>query len=158
MTTKSFRAKLQRPEGSGTWTFVMVPFDVESMYGRRGRIPVRATIDGHAIQSSLMPHGDGRHFIVVKKELRERIGKDAGAVVNVELRQDTRPRVVTLPDDFVSAMNGSPNVKTLFDGLSYSYRKEYVQWIEGAKRSETRERRIHQAVEMIASGKRAKGS
>jgi uncharacterized protein YdeI (YjbR/CyaY-like superfamily) len=105
-----------------------------------------------------MPYGDGRHFIVVKKELRERIGKEAGAVVNVELRKDTRPRVMTPPDDFVSAMNRNQNVKTIFDGLSYSRRKEYVQWIEGAKRSETRERRIHQAVEMIASGKRPKRS
>jgi uncharacterized protein YdeI (YjbR/CyaY-like superfamily) len=37
--------------------------------------------------------------------------------------------------------------------MSYSHRKDYADWIEEAKRPETRERRVAKAVEMIREGK-----
>jgi uncharacterized protein YdeI (YjbR/CyaY-like superfamily) len=37
--------------------------------------------------------------------------------------------------------------------MSYTHRKEYARWIVEAKREETRERRVQQAVEMIRAGK-----
>jgi uncharacterized protein YdeI (YjbR/CyaY-like superfamily) len=105
-----------------------------------------------------MPNGDGHHFLVVKRELREKIGKEAGATVQVELAPDPEPRVLVLPKEFAVALNKSPKVKAAFEGLSYSHRTEYVQWIEGAKKLSTRDRRILRAVEMIAAGKRLKGT
>lgn len=43
---KKFEAKLHRPEGKGTWTYVTVPFNVEVTFGTRGRVPVCGQIDG----------------------------------------------------------------------------------------------------------------
>jgi uncharacterized protein YdeI (YjbR/CyaY-like superfamily) len=37
--------------------------------------------------------------------------------------------------------------------MSYTHRREYVEWIEEAKREETRHRRIAKAVELIGEGK-----
>jgi uncharacterized protein YdeI (YjbR/CyaY-like superfamily) len=45
---------------------------------------------------------------------------------------------------------------SFFEGLSYSHRKEYVDWISQAKRDETRSRRIKAAVERLAKGAQAK--
>jgi hypothetical protein len=43
--------------------------------------------------------------------------------------------------------------RAAFDAMSLSHRREYVEWVEEAKRAETRERRIAQAVERIAAGR-----
>ena len=43
-----------------------------------------------------------------------------------------------------------------FDGMSYSNRKEYVDWIESARRAGTRARRIARAVTMVGEGRRLK--
>ena len=41
--------------------------------------------------------------------------------------------------------------------MSYSHKKEYVDWIDSAKQEETRARRVEKALTMLALGKRLKG-
>ncbi|MCB9850288.1 MAG: YdeI/OmpD-associated family protein [Phycisphaerales bacterium] len=60
---------------------------------------------------------------------------------------------VTVPPDFAAALAKKKKALATFDGFSYSHRKEYVEWITEAKRDETRQRRIKQAVEWLAEGK-----
>jgi uncharacterized protein YdeI (YjbR/CyaY-like superfamily) len=60
---------------------------------------------------------------------------------------------VTVPADFATALARKKKAQTTFDGFSYTYRKEYVEWITAAKRAETRKRHIKQAVEWLAEGK-----
>lgn len=59
------------------------------------------------------------------------------------LEVDEKERTVDLPLDFAKAM--TPVERRVYDALAYSHRKEYVLWIEDAKRPETRLRRIEQA-------------
>ena len=155
---KPFTAKLVRPEGSGTWTYLTVPLDVEEVFGERGRVAVRGTIDGQPFRGSLMPHGDGRHFVVVNKSLRTAIGKEAGDTVRVQLEIDDQPRVLDLPTELSAALAAHEAALAEFDQLSYSHRKEFVDWIEGAKKPETRDRRALKAVEMVSAGKSLKGN
>jgi hypothetical protein len=67
---------------------------------------------------------------------------------------DKSTRTVVVPDDFRLALSTQGEALIKFERLAYTHRKEYVQWIEGAKKPETRERRIKQAVEKIVSGKK----
>jgi uncharacterized protein YdeI (YjbR/CyaY-like superfamily) len=39
-----------------------------------------------------------------------------------------------------------------FDSLSYTHKREYVEWITGAKQDETRQRRMRKALEMLRAG------
>jgi uncharacterized protein YdeI (YjbR/CyaY-like superfamily) len=71
--------------------------------------------------------------------------------VEIELELDTKPRIVRLPKDFAAALD--KDARAEFDRMSYSHRKDYVDWIKEAKREETRRRRIAKAVEMIRQGK-----
>jgi uncharacterized protein YdeI (YjbR/CyaY-like superfamily) len=87
----------------------------------------------------------------VNRELRENAGAAAGETVEVELELDTNPRTVRLPKDLASALDDE--ARAAFDRMSYTHRKEYVDWIKEAKREETRRRRIAQAVELIRRGK-----
>jgi hypothetical protein len=64
-----------------------------------------------------------------------------------------KDRVVTVPPAFLRAIKANKKAHAAFDGFSYSHRKEYVQWIADAKRDETRDRRIAQAIDWMAEGK-----
>lgn len=114
------------------------------------RVKVRGTIDGYPYCGSIAPYG-GKHYMVVKKEIRGAIGK-GGDTVHVVTERDTEERTVGVPADFTRALAQDKQAKAFFDKSSYTNRKEYVEWIESAKKPETRARRIQQAVERLAKG------
>jgi uncharacterized protein YdeI (YjbR/CyaY-like superfamily) len=61
---------------------------------------------------------------------------------------------IAMPGDFAAALATSAPAKVAFDGFSPSARREYLEWVTEAKRPETRAKRIAQAVEWIAEGKK----
>jgi len=71
MTELTFKSKLVRPQGVGTWTFAPITKELANRARLRARMRLKGMIEGEPFNSSLMPAGDGRVFIVVKKELRE---------------------------------------------------------------------------------------
>lgn len=60
--------------------------------------------------------------------------------------------VPEMPADLAAALRRAPAALAFFEQLAPSHRKEYIRWIEGAKKPETRQRRIMRAVEMLAAG------
>jgi hypothetical protein len=152
MPPKSFTATLQRPEGVGTWTYLTVPFDVPTEYGVKGQLKVKGTINGAFFRSSLMPHGDGRHFLVVKKALRDQARAMQGSVVKVSLDLDTDARALSLPRDFKQALAGNPQAAAAFAAMPPSHKQEYLDHITSAKKDVTRARRIAVTIERLAAG------
>ncbi|WP_457096052.1 YdeI/OmpD-associated family protein [Lysobacter sp. P5_B9] len=59
-----------------------------------------------------------------------------------------------MPDDLAAALKKNARARATFDAFPPSCRREYVEWITEAKREETRARRLEQAVEWMAEGKR----
>jgi uncharacterized protein YdeI (YjbR/CyaY-like superfamily) len=58
-----------------------------------------------------------------------------------------------VPEEFAAALKKSKPAATTFAAFSPSCQREYIEWIASAKRPETRDRRISQAVEWIAEGR-----
>ncbi|MFC0215070.1 DUF1905 domain-containing protein [Paenibacillus chartarius] len=150
---KKFVAELIRPPGTGTWTYLNVPFAVEEEFGVRTRVPVKGTIGGVPFRSSLMPQGGGLHILVVPGDIRDRLGVQSGDSVEVELERDDEVRTVEVPDDMAAALAKQAEANEAFTRMSYSRQKEYVVWIEAAKRAVTRASRIAKAMELLAQGK-----
>jgi len=144
--TLDFTAALERFEGVGTWTFLTVPFDAETIFGKKGQVKVTGTINGVAYRNSLMPHGNGQHFLVVNKSIRDKANAQVGDTVAVTMSLDTGERHITAPVDLQEALSQNASTQAVFNGLSYSRQKEYIDWIEKAKREETRASRITKAI------------
>ena len=134
-----------------TSTYVVVPLDVPALFGSR-RPPVRGTVNGFPFRSTLAPYGND-WYLGVNRKLRAGARAEAGETVVVELERDDEPREVEVSPDLAAALAASPAARAAFDRFSYSHRKEYVDWIEDAKREETRRRRIEKAVLALREGK-----
>lgn len=61
-------------------------------------------------------------------------------------------KTVRLPEDLEAALKKSKTARAFYDGLSYSCRREYVEWVIGAKRTETRADRVRGTVERLEKG------
>ncbi|MBD9467927.1 YdeI/OmpD-associated family protein [Pseudoxanthomonas sp. PXM01] len=78
---------------------------------------------------------------------------DEGAT-STAMRAKPAPRAaLEVPADLRDALAGNPGAKAAFDSFSASARRDYIEWITGAKREDTRARRLAQAVEWLAEGK-----
>lgn len=74
-----------------------------------------------------------------------------GAVRN-PAKASPRP-ALPVPADLASALAGAPAAQATFEGFPPGQRREYIEWITEAKRDDTRQRRLAQAVEWMAEGK-----
>jgi len=151
MPKKEFTSKLERFEGSGTWTYADIPFDVEKAFGKKGQVKVKGTVNGVAFLSALMPHGDGTHFLVVNRPTRDAAKVKEGAKVRIVLEADAEPRLIQAPPDLERALAKNKSAAASWEKLAPSHKKEYVLWITEAKKEETRQRRIEKAVAKIAA-------
>ena len=142
-----FEAPLVAADRGGA--FVEVPPDVIAELGGGGRIKVRARFDGVPYEGSVVSMG-GTKVIGVLKGIRTELGKSPGDPITVELERDEAERVVDVPDDLATALRKARR-RPAFDRLSYSHQREYVLWIDEAKKPETRARRITQTVERLSS-------
>jgi hypothetical protein len=115
------------------------------------RFPVVATINGYSWRTSVARMG-GEFLLGLNREVREAAGVQAGDEVEVAIELDTAPREVDVPEDLQAALTADPAAKAAFDGMAFTHRKEYARWIAEAKREETRQRRVQQALEMIRAG------
>ena len=157
MTIHSFEAVLIRPEGVGTWTYLNIPQDMSATFGSRGQVKVKGTINGYPFRSTALPKGDGSHYLVVGISIRDQIGAIQGNTVKVMLELDVEEREVNVPEDLVQALESLPLAKSVFNQLSYSHKKEYVNWILCARQAETRQRRIEKALMLLSQGKKMRG-
>ena len=154
MTKKhTFTATIQNAGGGGA--FVEVPFDVEKAFGSK-KPKVKAMIEGVPYRGLLVRMGSDHHLLIILKEIREQIGKTFGDEVKITVEPDTDPRVIEVPVGLKKAFRAEKTAKAFFDKLSYTHQREYVMWINEAKKEETRQSRIAKSIEMLKKGKKAR--
>ena len=131
---------------------VVLPFNAKQRYGK-ARAPVRGTVNGAAFRTTVAVYS-GVHLIGFNKDVRERAGVEIGDQVTVELERADEPREVDVPPELQQALAANSGARAAFEGLSYTHRREYAEWIGEGKRPDTRQRRASRAVEMLETGGR----
>jgi hypothetical protein len=147
MPPLKFKVKLLGRDDIET-AYFHAPFDVPNTFGTKARVPVKGTINKFPFRSSLMNMGEG-HCMVVNRQLREGAKVKAGDIVNIVMEQDTAKRVVTVPKYLKQIIGKNKTAASAWSNLSYTCQKEYVLWLEDAKKPETRERRIQKVINAL---------
>lgn len=129
--------------------YIDFPFNVSKEFGGKGRVKVKALIDGCLYRGSLVKMGGDCHLLGITQNVRKETGKNPGDTVHVVLEEDADERIVEIPEDLLILLKKDPGLLMFFNSLSYTHRKEYVRWIVEAKKEETRKNRLVKAVELL---------
>jgi Bacteriocin-protection, YdeI or OmpD-Associated/Domain of unknown function (DUF1905) len=151
-----FKAKLLRPATAkgASWTLLILPKNASAKLRTRSMTTVEGTINDYPFRATLAPDGQRSHWLKVNKKMREGAGADVGDVVTLEIRSAAKELELRVPADLRKALAAAPKARALWSNITPVARGDWVHWITSAKRSETRARRIHNACEMLATGKR----
>lgn len=149
-----FEAEIQK-HGDIDAAYVRFPYSTEEVFGKKGQVKIVAIFDGTVTyRGSLANMGLGFHMLGLTKAVRSDLGKSFGDTVSVELQEDTAPRVVEVPADAAQLLKDNPKAAEFYEKLSYTDKKEYIRWIESAKREETRQNRLAAFIEKLSVGKK----
>ena len=158
MTSKiRFKAKLLRPAATtkgSSWSFLVLPKNVSAKLSTRSMTTVQGTINRHPFRATLEPDGQRSHWLKVDRKMREGAEAEVGEVVTLEITpaaEELEPRV---PADLRKALAAVPAARVVWSDITAVARRDWIHWITSAKRPETRARRIDNACDMLAGGKR----
>lgn len=146
-----FKGKIKQTEmRNNTALWVDFPYDLKETYGKGNLVPVIVTFnDKVKYQGSLAKMGSPKAMILLRKDVQEQLGEPkAGDVLKVKVDLDAKKREITLAQDEKIALQKA-NLLEKFQQLPYTHQREYHQWVEEAKKPQTRTRRIQQMIERL---------
>jgi hypothetical protein len=150
MTAVSF-STIAQPDAGGV--LIEIPEMVVKKLGAGKRVPVRVTLNGVKYRSTIAVYGH-RYYLPARKEIRDAAELVPGGRARVSLDVDTAPRTVKVPNDLARALSAA-KLRAGFDAFSCSHRREFVEWVTEAKRSETRAARIPKVLAQVRAKARA---
>lgn len=145
-------ALTRRLEPFGPAAALILTDDEVAGLGGGKRAALRVTIGDRSARLRLAVMG-GQNCIGLSKAARADLGVAIGDTVSAHIELDTVPREVELPAVLAEALETDPEAKRAFDALAFTHRKEYATWVAEAKRAETRDRRVAQALELLREGR-----
>ena len=115
---------------------------------------VDGSINGYGFRAMLEPDGKLSHWLRVNEELLKTAGVNIGDMVTFEIMSVQQEPEPELPSDFQKALAVAPEARAVWDDTTTIARLDWIHWITSAKQSKTRLKRIKDACDMLASGKR----
>jgi len=156
-TRSQFKARLLCPKSPGAekgWAFVVLPREASAKLPRRGRTTIDGVMDGEKFRALLEPDGQKSHWLRIDRELLEAAGSAVSEIAQFEImsvEQEPEPQV---PPDFLEALEASPESRATWDDTTTLARLDWIHWVTSAKQSKTRAKRINDACDMLAQGKK----
>lgn len=130
--------------------YIEFPFSVENIFGKKGQVKVKVVFDDKiTYRGSLAKMDKNRHILGITQQIRKELGKTFGDIVKVNLTEDTDERLVEIPKDVSEILNQNTDIQKIFNQLSYTQKKEYIRWINEAKKPETRQNRKNKLLEIL---------
>lgn len=126
------------------WTYIEIAADIGQQLkpGNKRSFRVRGKLDNYSIAGvAVMPLGEGRFILALNAEMRKVIHKSGGAMLRVQLEEDTN-FIITVPEDLEECFAYEPEAYEFFNSLAKSHRNYFIKWIDSAKTQPTRDKRI----------------
>ncbi len=152
-----FKTKLLRPaatKGGGSWSFLVVPKDASAKLPTRSMTTVEGTINGAPFRATLDPDGQKSHWLKVSRKLRKAARAEEGDTVALEIAPAERALESRMPADLRKALAAATRARAVWSDITPVARRDWIFWIVSAKTPATRARRIANACDMLAGGKR----
>ena len=116
---------------------------------------VEGTFNSVPFHATLEPDGKGGHWLKVDRKLRDAAGAEPGDVVSLEIAPIATEPEPEVPTDLRKALaTADPKARAVWSDITPVARRDWIQWIESARREETRLKRIESGCDMLAKGKR----
>lgn len=119
--------------------------------GRQGGDKAGAAMGQFGRIGSIADLPDDDELVARLQEAQARV-LTKGSALKPAVRAPKAP--IPVPDCMVAALDAAPAAKATFDAFAPSHRREYLEWITGAKTEATRDKRLAQAIEWLAQGKK----
>lgn len=138
-----------RHDGQVTMYLVDVPDEITDILGRKKQVWIRGTANGAPFETTLLPKAEGGSYLILNFETRKRAGARPGEDLDLAIEPNPVPRNrdLPVPDDLAAVLDEFPEMKAAFGRLSKSRRYYVIDYVEGAKKPETRMRRIEKSLE-----------
>lgn len=142
-----FKAEIERFEQMGEktgWSYVFIPASIanEIKSNCKTSFRVKGQIDHVEIAGmATIPMGEGDFIIALRSELRKKIGKEAGAAVEVHLKED-KDFKIDMPEDLEMCLMEEEHLMSTFLSFAKSHQNYFIKWINEAKTEATRTKRL----------------
>lgn len=146
---RSFSAVLTRTGGKLKWVMIQIPFDSAKVWGTRGHVRVKGEVNGFAFRSSAFPTGDGRHMMLVNKQMQKGGKVQPGMKAQFRLEPDLEKRELQVPAELERVLRTSKPLRKFYESLSPYFRSYLANQVASAKQPETRVRRAEQLAEQM---------
>ncbi|WP_203142753.1 YdeI/OmpD-associated family protein [Marinobacter mangrovi] len=143
-----------KPDVDTAWAFVILPKSASDILPRRGRTTVDITLNGHDFQATLDPDGQLSHWLRLEPETLESAGAAVGDTASFEIAPAAQEPEPDIPPDFQEALAAAPEARAVWEATTPIARLDWIHWMTSAKQAKTRAKRIHDACDMLASGKK----
>ena len=142
----AFSPRLEQVPRGGPY-YVSIPASVSRAIGRRGIVPVVASVNDVAeVRASIVPCGGGRHRLRLNAATRDAADAKLGGRLSVRLRLDENPAADPVPGDLARALR-EVDAFEAFRRMPVGRQNHILRWLEAAVKEATRERRLVQIVE-----------
>ncbi len=110
---------------------------------------VKGKLDGYSLkQTALIPMGDGKFILPINGTMRKETGKKHGDKLKVTLELDESKFIMNA--DFITCINDDPSASAFFKTLAPGHQRYFSKWIDSAKTTPTKTKRIVMAVNALS--------
>ncbi|MCB1609291.1 MAG: DUF1905 domain-containing protein [Xanthomonadales bacterium] len=151
-----FTATLLRPRSpeASRWLFVLLPKPISASLPTRGATSVVCALQGRELLTLALPDGQGGHWLKFSEDLVESARLTAGGRVELKVQPSATEAEAEIPQALRNALAENPAAQSLWSAITPAARRDWIMWINSAKRAETRAKRVQDTCQMLAGGKR----
>jgi hypothetical protein len=142
-----FDSEIRLLEGKMKWNVIYFPYSVKDIFNTNGKVSVSVTIDGHEFEHTLLPSKNG-HYFVYNEFMRRVLQKKLGDSVHITLKKHEGKREIVVPAYMAKIFNENNILNEFLNQPDY-IKREQINFIELAKKEETKNNRLISLVDKI---------